>query len=80
MAQLDTIADIVNAYASDTEDVLEIAEINIHSNLANTRRAFLSESDEVDLYFTTVKFQSHIDTVITELNARETATINGGTF
>jgi hypothetical protein len=80
MAQLDTMADTVDGYSSDTENVLEIAEILIHNTLANTKDAYLAGAYDADLYLTTIKLQSHIDGIINELNARETATINGGTF
>ena len=80
MAQIETMEDTIDGYSSDTVNVLEIAEILIHNTLANTKSAYLAGAYDADLYLTTIKLQSHIDGVIDELNARETATIDGGSM
>ena len=79
MAQLTTIAAKVDAYESDTEEIDEQAEIKIHNTLS-TSDDFNKFGDDIDLFFATVQYQAHIDEVIAELNARETATIDGGSM
>tara|TARA_Y100000310_G_C20500744_1_gene723847 strand:+ start:275 stop:517 length:243 start_codon:yes stop_codon:yes gene_type:complete len=80
MAQLDTIASDIAGYASDTEAELELSQIKLLSTLDNTADNFIEFTTDVDLYLVAVKYKDYIDAITTELNARETATIDGGAF
>jgi len=80
MAQLDTIASDIAGYESDTVAELELSQIRLLSTLANTADNFIEFTTDVDLYLVTIAYKDYIDAITTELNARETAAIDGGTF
>tara|TARA_Y100000034_G_scaffold59889_1_gene72790 strand:- start:1019 stop:1276 length:258 start_codon:yes stop_codon:yes gene_type:complete len=85
MAQLVTLTDTVAAYESDADEsdfVVEQAEQKIYQTtiVANTAEAYFATLSSVDLYLALTQLKSHLDTIINEVNARETATIDGGTF
>ena len=83
MAQLTPISDTVDAYDSDQGDAnydIEQSETRIYTTVANTYEAYHQYLSAVDLYLALTNVQTHLNTIISEVNARETATINGGTF
>ena len=81
MAQIIKLSDKIETYESDdTTDKAELAQINILRTLTNSRSNYLEYSSDIEVYLTTVEYATYIDEIITELNERETATIDGGTF
>jgi hypothetical protein len=83
MAQLTPISDTVDAYDSEQGDEnynIEQSETQIYTTVANTYEAYHQYLSEVDLYFALTNVQNHLNTIINEVNARETATIDGGAF
>ena len=83
MAQLTPISDTIDAYDSEQGDEnydIEQSELRVYTSVANTYEAYNKYLSAVDLYFALTNVQTHLNTIINEVNARETATIDGGAF